>query len=675
MLGAGIFVFPGLAGGDAGFLAIISFFIGGIIALCVAACTAELATAMPNSGGGYYFISRSFGTFWGTLVGISQWIGLVFACAFYLVSFAEYAITLLKELNLEWNIAHSMVSFGFTLFLLAMNIMGTKKVGQLQNVMVISLTILLVLIFSYGILDYFGFKDEPFGYNDLAPSGPLSIFTTTALIFTSYLGFVQIANVGSEIKKPDKNLPRALIWSVVIAMGLYMFIMAVSTFTFSQGELKEYGEIATIEVARKILGNWGAIIIVFAGFLAALSSANASMMSASRGVYALGKDGLISPRANRVNRRFGTPHIALILVALPVSIMLMRSNLEVFAEVASLLHLIIYAGICMALLKLRATDPFWYIPAFRVPMAKAVAGFGGLGCLALVFFMQYLSIAIGCAVIALSALYYLIHIRKQKITLTRPKPRQIDENLINPAILVPIDITREGKSLPQSVLKVLPISKLLLLGFKETPEQSGQEQLEEKYGEEGQEMLGALAKQLEEVSVDYESRLIFSNDVGTQIKELLKEEDLQFILSLKPISALQQLTIPIFHKSQVTQQLISIMYNVQYNHFSKIRILLFVDEDPAKSQEAILRQAMEQRTQKVGMANVVYEVEHMKKASLKKIAQKIETGQELVIWSEAEPSEPTFFLNIILEKYSKEHRSPAIIILRKEKDDQPTPRE
>jgi hypothetical protein len=265
--------------------------------------------------------------------------------------------------------------------------------------------------------------------------------------------------------------------------------------------------------------------------------------------------------------------------------MLMRSNLEVFAEVASLLHLIIYAGICMALLKLRASDPFWYIPAFRVPMAKAVAGFGGLGCLALVFFMQYLSIAIGCAVIALSALYYLIHIRKQKITLTRPKPRQIDENLINPAILVPIDITREGKSLPQSVLKVLPISKLLLLGFKETPEQSGQEQLEEKYGEEGQEMLGALAKQLEEVSVDYESRLIFSSDVGTQIKELLKEEDLQFILSLKPISALQQLTIPIFHKSQVTQQLISIMYNVQYNHFSKIRILLFVDEDSAKSQE------------------------------------------------------------------------------------------
>ena len=69
MLGAGIFVFPGLAGGYAGFAAIISFLIGGIIALLTAACTAELATAMPQSGGGYFFISRSFGTFWGTFPG------------------------------------------------------------------------------------------------------------------------------------------------------------------------------------------------------------------------------------------------------------------------------------------------------------------------------------------------------------------------------------------------------------------------------------------------------------------------------------------------------------------------------------------------------------------------------------------------------------------------------
>lgn len=82
MIGAGIFVFPGIASGQAGPAAILSFLLAGGIALIVALCTAELATAMPASGGGYFFVSRTFGPFWGMLMGIGQWIGLVFASSF-----------------------------------------------------------------------------------------------------------------------------------------------------------------------------------------------------------------------------------------------------------------------------------------------------------------------------------------------------------------------------------------------------------------------------------------------------------------------------------------------------------------------------------------------------------------------------------------------------------------
>ena len=71
MIGAGIFVFPGLAGAEVGTAATVSFDIGGIVALLVALPTSELATAMPKSGGGYYFISRGLGTFAGTIVGLS----------------------------------------------------------------------------------------------------------------------------------------------------------------------------------------------------------------------------------------------------------------------------------------------------------------------------------------------------------------------------------------------------------------------------------------------------------------------------------------------------------------------------------------------------------------------------------------------------------------------------
>jgi amino acid transporter len=97
MIGAGIFVFPGIAAGWAGPAAAASFGIGAVIALLVALPTSELATEMPRSGGGYYFISRGMGALFGAIVGLSLWFGLMFAPAFYLVGFGHYATAVLAE--------------------------------------------------------------------------------------------------------------------------------------------------------------------------------------------------------------------------------------------------------------------------------------------------------------------------------------------------------------------------------------------------------------------------------------------------------------------------------------------------------------------------------------------------------------------------------------------------
>jgi len=668
MLGAGIFVFPGLAGGNAGFASIISFFIGGIIALLVAACTAELATAMPQSGGGYFYISRSFGPFWGTLTGIAQWVGLIFACAFYLVSFGKYTLAFFTELNITWSRSSKILSFCFTLFLLAINLIGTKKVGRFQNLMVISLTFILVLIFTYGLIDLLGLEDKSIAFSEIAPNGIQSIFITTALIFTSYLGFVQIANIGAEIKRPNKNLPRSLIWSVVIAICLYVFIMIVCTVTFPQEELKKYGETATIEVARKMLGGWGAIVVVFAGLLAALSSANASMISASRGVFALSKDRLIIKKASKINKRFGTPHIALILVAAPVSIMLFRSKLEVFAEVASFLHLIIYAGICLSVLKLRATNPNWYIPTFRIPKVKLVAGLGALSCLVLVFFMQKISVLISLGVLLLATAYYFLYVKKTVINLNSPKPPHIDTDLFNPSILIPVDITHEKKDLPHAILEAMPISKLLLLGFKEIPEQSHSEQYKEEFEKEGEKKLDNIINQLGEAQTEFDCKLIFSNKIMSQIKQIIDEEKLQFILTLKPLSNLNQLVIPIYDRSQINTQLSTLIYNLHFNKPTKIKVLLFTESKDDHSNEFQLKQAMENQ---LGLVNITvnnYEVQQKGKASLKKVVQKISKKGDLIIWSEAEELQRNLFLSIILEKESLNISSPSIIILKSKTD-------
>lgn len=667
MLGAGIFVFPGLAGGDAGFAAILSFVIGGVIALMVAACTAELATAMPQSGGGYFFISRSFGSFWGALAGIAQWIGLIFACAFYLISFGAYALSFLQEWGFSWTGSKRIWSFSFTFLLLVINIIGTRQVGRFQNIIVIALTGLLVLIFTYGLINYLGLEGNAIAFTEVAPRGISSIFTTTALIFTSYLGFVQIANIGAEIKQPSKNLPRSLIGSVLIATVLYVFIMLACTLTFPYEELRGFGETATVEVARKMLGKWGAVVVVFAALLATLSSANASIISASRSVYALSNDELITHSASRINKRFGTPHIALILVVVPVAVMLARSRLEVFAEVASFLHLIIYAGICLAVLKLRRTNPIWYIPTFRVPAAQVVAGLGAVSCIVLVFFMQKASILLGLGVLLATVIYYFFFVRKKEIELPVPNPPHIEVDLLRPSVLIPVDITKEEKDLPAAILKAVPISETLLLGYKETPEQSESEQSQEKFGEEAEAKLSHLVKSLKKAQVEFDTRLVFSHKVASQIEEIIAEENLRFILKLQPISEIQQMVIPIHDVEQINTDLATVVYKLKASNAIKIKIVLLTDAKEDTSQEIQWEQAIRNQLRLVNLKLNDFEVVEQKDLSFKEFIEEETTGTDLLIWS-AIASQQELLMQVILEKESLNIDAPIMFVLRAKKD-------
>lgn len=663
MLGAGIFVFPGLAGGDAGFAAIFSFLIGGFIALIVAACTAELATAMPQSGGGYYFISRSFGPFWGSVVGIAQWVGLIFACAFYLISFGEYVLSFLAELGFNWTTGKRVWAFCFTFLLLLVNILGTKNVGRFQNMMVVSLTVMLVLIFTYGIVDYFGLGGHTVAFTETVPRGVSSIFSTTALIFTSYLGFVQIANIGAEIKQPNYNLPRSLIGSVGIAALLYAFIMFACISTFPQEQLSQFGETATVEVARNMLGDWGAVVVVFAALLAALSSANASVISASRSVFALSNDDLITPRASKVNKRFGTPHIALILVTLPVAVMLIRSRLEVFAEVASFLHLIIYAGICLTILKLRKTNPVWYIPSFRVPLVKITAGVGVISCLALIFFMQKTSILLGFGVMLATVLYYFFFLRKKEIHLSDPNPPHIAVDLLRPSVLIPVDITKEEKDLPDTILQAVPMSETLLLGYQQTPEQSEAEQSEDEFGQEGKEKLAPLIERLEKSEVRFDTELIFSNKVANQIEQVIEEEKLRFILKPKPISKIERMIIPIHDASQINTELGTVIYKLYKDHPTKIRVALLTDGAEQEDVNLQWRQAIENQLRLVNLQVRDLEQEVYPDMSLKKFLREEPKDADLIVWSEASEGGRELLMDIILEKKSLRIEAPVLFIL------------
>jgi amino acid transporter len=410
MIGAGIFVFPGLAAGRAGPAAALSFAIGGVVALLVALPTSELATAMPRSGGGYFFISRGMGAAFGAVVGLGLWLGLVFASAFYLVGLGHYATAVLAEVGVRPAV-DPVIAIGLVagVALTALSIGGTENTASLQNGVVGVLLVVLTVILSYGGLDALGVFGRTTVPEQFFSQGVFPVFTTAALVFTSYLGFAQVATVAGEIRRPARNLPLAMVGSVLVVTGFYVVTIVVATSAFGAGRLATLGETAMVEVARTYLGFPGAVAILLAGLLATFSSANASILSASRAVYALSRDALLPLRASRLNLRFGTPHVALLSAGGPILVLVATGQVELLAEVASFLHLVMYGLICVCLLVLRRRSPDWYSPSFTVPGYPVVPVAGAVASLGLVAFMQPASVLIGILVMVVSYGWYRVY--------------------------------------------------------------------------------------------------------------------------------------------------------------------------------------------------------------------------------------------------------------------------
>ncbi|MGM0606274.1 MAG: APC family permease, partial [Halobacteriota archaeon] len=224
MIGAGIFVLPGPSVARLGPLAALAFVIGGGIALLTALSASELGTAMPVSGGAYYYVNRGLGPLFGSIAGWGNWIGLAFASAFYMYGFGAYVnqfivVSALSVGPLALEPAQ-MIGLAGAAFFIAVNYVGAKETGRLQNVIVVTLVGILAVFTLFGVLnaDLQTLRPiDPFGWAPLLP--------VTGLVFVSFLGFVQITSVAEEIQNPGKNLPRAVIGSVVIVTAIYALVL------------------------------------------------------------------------------------------------------------------------------------------------------------------------------------------------------------------------------------------------------------------------------------------------------------------------------------------------------------------------------------------------------------------------------------------------------------------
>jgi amino acid transporter/nucleotide-binding universal stress UspA family protein len=371
MIGAGIFLLAGVALELTGPAAILSYLGAGVVCMITAASAAELATGMPTSGGDYYFVSRSLGPALGAISGIGIWLSLTFAIAFYLFGMGEYMSRFLP-LTPFWG------AFLGGVLLTALNVIGARESGRTQVVVVFILFGILGVFSAWGAM-----RLEPGNLLPFFPLGAGPILPTTALVFVSFLGFVKIAAVAEEIREPEKNLPRALIGSVAVVTLLYVLILVVIGGLFPQERIVDVAD-PLVEAARILFGAPGAVLIVFAGLLATLSSANASILASSRINLAMARDRMIPNWLAAVHRRLMTPHRAILLTGGLALVFLLIDSLEELAKIASSLQLYSYAALNIGCVILRASAPAWYRPTFRTPGSPFLQILAAAACVAII---------------------------------------------------------------------------------------------------------------------------------------------------------------------------------------------------------------------------------------------------------------------------------------------------
>lgn len=395
MIGAGIFLLSGLAVSLTGPAAIFSYLSAGFICIITAASAAELATGMPTSGGDYFFVSRSLGPAFGAISGIGIWLSLTFAIAFYLFGLGEYLHTFLPISPLMGAVAGGI-------FFTALNVIGAKESGGTQVVVVLTLIVILAGFIIFGL-----FHIEPANLTPFFPYGTNPVFTTTALIFISFMGFAKIAAVSEEIKNPSKNIPRALIGSVALVTFLYVLIVFVISGIFPQEEITHIRSPLTV-AAEMMFGPVGAGVLIFGGLLATLSSANASIMAASRINLAMSRDRMIPNWLSEIHPKRLTPYRTIIFTGGLALVFLFIDNLETLAEIASVLQLYSYAALNIGVIVLRVSAPAWFKPTFRVPFTPFSQILAALGCVAIIAFSGIVAQIIILVLITVSLAWYFV---------------------------------------------------------------------------------------------------------------------------------------------------------------------------------------------------------------------------------------------------------------------------
>ena len=378
MIGAGVFLGMGISiehAGPGG--VVLTFALNGLLAIFTAMSFAELSSAIPRAGGAYNFARIGFGRGPSFIAGWMEWFASSVAGAMYAVTFSLYTIrfaSIMGWLNplfdrfqdiqpstIEGIVVKMTAVITASLFIY-INYRGASETGKIGAVITVGQTIFVLTIASFGIVAAIREPERLSNFNDFMPLGWGKLLLTMGFTYVAFEGYEVIAQAGDEAIDPKRNLPKAMLYSVAIVTVIYVlvaFATVVSVKAGGEGIDKEpwrwigqFGETGFGNAVAKLMP-YGNVILTLAVIFSSTSALNATIYSATRSSYALGRDKMMPPFFAKISKKRNTPVGALLGTAVIVLVSATILPTKDVASSASMMFIMLFFLVNLCVIKIR----------------------------------------------------------------------------------------------------------------------------------------------------------------------------------------------------------------------------------------------------------------------------------------------------------------------------------
>jgi APA family basic amino acid/polyamine antiporter len=420
IIGTGIFVLTGVAAHErAGPAMILSFVVAGFACALAALCYAEFASMVPVAGSAYTYAYATLGELLAWVIGWDLIIEYAVAASAVAHGASHYFQDLIGVFNLrlpealtdapfDYNSAlGSLVSTGKILDLPALLITagvtvvlvrGIRESASFNAAMVIlkvAIVIFVIVVGAFYVNPANWRPFAPYGYTGVTIFGiplfggrdaggqPVGMLAGAAIIFFSYIGFDSVSTHSEEARAPKRDVPIAIIASLLICTVLYMGVGAVLTGMVPYDKININAPIS--DAFNQVGLTWAQILVSLGAIIGITSVVLVMMLSQARILLAMARDGLL-PRKffGDVHKRFCTPWKSTILTGVFVGLLSSLLPLKVLSDLVNIGTLMAFIIVCAAVLIMRKTNPDAERP-FRAPFVPLIPVLGILTCLLLMF--------------------------------------------------------------------------------------------------------------------------------------------------------------------------------------------------------------------------------------------------------------------------------------------------